>query len=76
MSVSTPTATPMPVHCTCDCDNSGTVTVDEIIRGVNIILGNESLDLCLSLDRNNDDEVDVSDLVQAVNDALNGCGVS
>jgi hypothetical protein len=70
----TPTATPIPPRCICDCDNNGTVTVNEIIRGVNIVLGNQSIDFCLSLDRDGDDQIHVSDLVQAVNDALNGCG--
>jgi len=50
------------------------VTVDEIIRGVNIVLGNQSLDLWLSLDANYDEQVDVTELVQAVGDALSGCG--
>lgn len=70
----TPTATPPPMSCPCDCDHSGTVTVDDIIRGVNIVLGNESLDHCLSLDRDHDDLVNVSDLVEAVNEALTSCG--
>ena len=70
----TPTATPKPRPCVCDCDNNGTVSVEEIIRGVNIALGSASLDLCLSLDRNRDERVDVSELVEAVYDALHGCG--
>jgi DNA-binding beta-propeller fold protein YncE len=70
----TPTATPTPAHCVCDCNNDGMVTIEEIIRGVNIALGNQSIDLCLSSDGNHDEQVDVGDLVQAVNDALNGCG--
>ena len=69
-----PTVTPTPMHCPCDCNRDGVVTINEIIRGVDIVLGIESLDLCLTLDRDHDDQVDVSDLVQAVNDALNGCG--
>ena len=70
----TPTATPKPRRCVCDCDNNGTVSVEEIIRGVNIALGSTSLDLCLGLDRNRDEQVDVSELVEAVYDALHGCG--
>jgi len=62
------------VPCACDCNNSGTVTVDEIIRGVNIAVGSEAVDLCQSLDRNHDNQVDESDLMQAVSDALEGCG--
>ena len=58
----------------CDCDGNGTVSVDEILRGINIVLGNESLDLCLSLDADHDEQVDVSDLLQGLNAALNGCG--
>ena len=69
----TPTATPKPPRCVCDCNNDGTVSVEEIIRGVNIALGKMSLDLCLGLDRNGDEQVDVSELVEAVYDALHGC---
>jgi hypothetical protein len=59
--------------CTGDCDGLGTVTVDELVKGVNIALGNSPLTECPSFDTNDDDQVTVDELVDAVNNALNGC---
>jgi cysteine-rich repeat protein len=61
--------------CIGDCDGDGSVTVDELIRGVNIALGSMSLDDCPSFHTNRDDQVTVDDLIAAVNVALNGCGL-
>jgi D-alanyl-D-alanine carboxypeptidase len=69
----TPSATATRIPCVGDCDGLGTVTVDELVVGVNIALGNAGLDKCLSFDENGDDEVTVDELVAAVNSALNGC---
>jgi hypothetical protein len=59
--------------CIGDCDNSGKVTVDEIVKGVNIVLGERPLDQCPPLDCNGNGQVTVACLVQAVGAALNGC---
>jgi hypothetical protein len=64
---------PTPAVCVGDCDDSGTVTVDELIRGVNIALGLVPLDNCGSFDANGNGGVTVNELVQAVNAALEGC---
>lgn len=71
----TPTATPDPSIGVCvgDCDGSGDVTVNEIVSGVNIALGNSDLALCPTLDANQDGLVTVNELLQAVNAAVNGC---
>jgi hypothetical protein len=50
------------------------VAVDELVKGVNIALGNVLLDGCLPFDTNRDRMVTVDELVAAVNAALNGCG--
>jgi ELWxxDGT repeat protein len=60
--------------CTGDCDGRDGVTVDELIKGVNIALGIVPLSDCSVFDSNHDDSVTVDDLVAAVNDALNSCG--
>ena len=49
------------------------MTVDEIIRGVNIALGNSPLEACPAFDVNCDGEVTVDEIVLAVNQALFGC---
>lgn len=68
-----PTATPTVATCVGDCNADGRVTVDEILRGVNIALGNQSIDDCPSFARDNHGEVGVTQLIQAVNAVLRGC---
>lgn len=69
----TPTHTPRPSACPGDCSGDGTVTVDEIITGVNIALGSLPVANCLAMDTNGDGEVTVDEILQAINAALNGC---
>jgi hypothetical protein len=61
--------------CVGDCDGGNTVTVDELVRMVNIALGRQQdLVLCPNADGNGDMLVTVDEIVTAVNNALNGCG--
>jgi Ca2+-binding EF-hand superfamily protein len=57
-----------------DSDGLGTVTIDELVKGVNIALGKIDADQCPSFDENHDGMVTVDELVTAVSNALNGCG--
>jgi hypothetical protein len=59
--------------CTGDCDRSGGVTVDELVIGVTIALGNEDPSVCPAFDEDDSGSVTVDELVAAVNNALNGC---
>src|SRR5205807_1241451 len=59
--------------CAGDCDGSRSVSVDEIVRGVNIALGTIALSQCEAFDVNHDQAVTVDELLAAVNAALNGC---
>jgi hypothetical protein len=68
----TPSVTPVP-PCLGDCNADGTVTVDELIKGVNIALGTQRLSACTQFDGNGDGVVTVDELVKAVSKALNGC---
>jgi hypothetical protein len=69
-----PTPTVPPVtSCVGDCDGTGMVSVGNLIIGVNIAIGNQQIDACPSFDANQDGEVSVSELIVAVNNALNGC---
>jgi len=74
----TPTTTPTsePVICTGDCNGSETVTIDELVRGVNIALGITGVEQCSAFDANNDGRVTIDELVSAVNGALSGCPAS
>ena len=59
--------------CAGDCDGGGTVTVDELIKGVNIALGAAGIELCPPFDTNGSNTVTVDELVKGVNSALGGC---
>jgi hypothetical protein len=72
----TPSATETPRSaCLGDCNGDGTVSVDELVRGVNIALGTQPLDACLVFDGDENLVVTVNELITAVNNALNGCPV-
>lgn len=59
--------------CLGDCDGNGMVQINELVTGVGIALGSISLQQCPAFDRNANPGVDISELVTAVNAALNGC---
>jgi len=67
-----------PAHALCpgDCNGDGLVTVDEVIRGVNLALGSGTYRTCPPVDTNGDSEVTVDELVTSVNQALNACPAS
>ena len=73
-TVPPPTPTPPAASCAGDCNGDGEVTVDEIIKGVNIALGSLPPSACAAADANGDREVTVNELVKSVNAALGGCG--
>jgi alpha-tubulin suppressor-like RCC1 family protein len=64
---------PPPIPCVGDCNGDGQVTVDELIIGINIALGNALLSACPQFDQNNDGAITVNEIIVAVNNALNGC---
>jgi len=64
---------PVPA-CPGDCNFDGTVTVDEIVRGVGIALGENPYADCSGMDRDLDGQVSVEELIAAVNSAVLGCG--
>src|SRR5215470_3321057 len=59
-------------QCVGDCGNTGMVTISDLILGVNIVLGNLSKDDCPAF-QNAQGNVDIAQLVKAVNNALDGC---
>jgi subtilisin-like proprotein convertase family protein/Tol biopolymer transport system component len=66
-------ATYTPVVCVGDCGSDGTVTVNELIVGVNIALGGLALESCPAFDCNGSGELTIDCLVRAVDASLNGC---
>jgi hypothetical protein len=49
------------------------VTVDELIKGVNIALGNANVSTCRAGDANSDGEITINEIIAGVGNALNGC---
>jgi cysteine-rich repeat protein len=56
-----------------DCNGDMSVTVDELIQGTNIALGNGGLERCPAFDSDGNGRVTIDELVRAVNFALEGC---
>jgi hypothetical protein len=66
----TPTAT--GAACTGDCGGTGSVSISDLITGVNIALGNLPVSACPAFE-NADGQVDIAQLIRGVDKALNGC---
>ncbi len=75
MLTSTPTATGtgQPQPCAGDCDGDGRVTINELIRAVNIALGQQPVDACPAADLDGNGRVAINELIAAVNDSLGRC---
>jgi parallel beta-helix repeat protein len=61
--------------CGGDCNDNGAVEINELILGVNIAFGTDDLSACPSMDADSSQEVEIQDLVGAVDRALEGCPV-
>jgi hypothetical protein len=73
----TPTATPpASIPCAGDCNGDGMVTIDELLRAVNLGIGLAiiaPIETCPGLDVNADGAIAINEIIAAVNNALNGC---
>ena len=49
------------------------MTVADLVRGVNIALGNLPISACPAFDPDGSGVVTIDELIEAVNNALNGC---
>ena len=61
------------VSCPGDCNGDQIVKVDELVRGVNIALGQQAVDSCPAVDRNGDGQVTIAELLAAVSAAIGPC---
>jgi len=68
----TPTATVSSGACAGDCNADLVVSVNELITGVNLALGNPGAS-CAAMDPDGDGMVGIAELVRAVGTALSGC---
>lgn len=64
---------PITIACVGDCNADGEVTVDELLKMVNISLGVLDLSTCPVADGNGDGEVTIDEIITAVNWALTQC---
>jgi len=62
--------------CTGDCDGDGQVTINEVVRGVNIALGSTPLGVCAQFDADGDGTVAINELIAAVGDVLASCSAA
>src|SRR5262245_11216663 len=67
------TARATAASCIGDCNDDGRVTVDELVKGVNIALDSLSVDQCPRFDCRRTGQVAIDCLIQAVSAAQNGC---
>jgi CSLREA domain-containing protein len=66
------TATATSAPCTGDCTGTNSVSISDLITGVDIALGNLPVSSCPAFE-NAEGQVDIAQLIRAVNNALNGC---
>ena len=75
----TATATAVPSQlCVGDCDGNGSVSVDDLIRMVNVALELApicSVSGCLAGDADCNCQITVDEIIQSVNNLLNGCTI-
>ena len=69
----TRTFTPVPGACVGACTNPGMVSVNDLLTVIQIAAGQVTLSACPSADPNGDDQVSLEEVLQAVNNALDGC---
>lgn len=62
-----------PPSCPGDCDGDRAVAINELLVGVNLLIGISPPGACDAFDTDGDGEITVAELIQAVNAALNGC---
>ena len=66
-------ATATVVPCAGDCDGNHVVSIDELIAGVGIALGNQPPSTCPAM-QDSAGQIDIAQLIKAVHNALVGCG--
>jgi hypothetical protein len=70
----TPTETPETLPCRGDCNGNGEVSVDELVRAVNVALDLLAVDTCPPADADDSGAITINELIVAVSNALDGCG--
>jgi hypothetical protein len=66
-------AAPAVAVCAGDCNGNGTVAINELVRGVNIALGQAAVEMCPAIDTDGMGGASISELVAAVRAVFDGC---
>jgi len=72
----TPSPSPTPCACVGDCGGTGSVTIEDLLKMINVALGSEEVFTCESGDQNRDSDITIDEILLAVANALNGCTCS
>ena len=64
---------PSLISCSADCDGNGRIAFTEVATAVQVALGATPLDQCWHADRDEDGMVQIEELVQAADPALQAC---
>jgi streptogramin lyase len=72
-STATAQQTSTPGTCLGDCNGDGSVTIGDLIRGVNVALQLQPVGTCLAVDADGDSRVTIGELISAVLRAVRGC---
>jgi hypothetical protein len=59
--------------CIGDCNLDHMVSVDEVVVGVGMLLGNQAFEACPAVDADGDGTIEVNELIRAVGSLLSGC---
>jgi cytochrome c peroxidase len=59
--------------CPGDCDFDGSLTVDELVTGINIALGDATVAHCVGFDSSGEGQVSVDEIIAGIGLALAGC---
>ncbi|HSP96601.1 MAG TPA: hypothetical protein VL049_05080 [Candidatus Dormibacteraeota bacterium] len=69
----TRTFTPVPGECVGACTQPDAVTVNDLLVVIRIAAGESPLSACPAADANGDQQVSLEEVLQAVNNAIDGC---
>lgn len=65
--------TALQAECIGDCNGDAVVTIDELITGVRITLGESLTEACSAFDADRSGTVTVDELIRAIDGPLNSC---
>jgi hypothetical protein len=69
------TASLAGAQCVGDCDGDGTVSISDLVKGVQMALA-QSASACAAMDMDSDGRIAIAELIAAVRAALTGCSAS